>query len=612
MVSRHKNVDSIASPKIVKGKPQYHKATERNSDEPLLNILNPEPEHGHSKDFVMPNQHKKWYIWTRKSKTNKKDKVESKKSAINADRVIPTVFSEKTRDQKPKVSVGSASTTADAAGKAPGWQKRHRVAFVLTTVASTLLVLLGLFGGAAYAHQSIYQNKVFPGVSVWGQDVGGMNVVDVQKIITDKAKSYNIVIKGPDQDYRATVSDLGIIFNTDSMALSAYSRGRSGVWYDDYLTRARLLLTEVKWAPFQDFVRAKDLAISPSYNVNQEKLNAYLTKLSDNIKIQAQDSQVTVEGGKTQLKPAIYGRSVEYDTLKKAVLGSISGLTSDKIDVKTTVVKPAIVDNAAQDVMLQAQNVMSRAVILTYKGVEYRPNQDTVGSWISFTKNEGDVKYTLVVDQSKMASYFSFLGSKINIGATQRIVRVENGVKQTEAQAGADGLLVDSAILGQQIAATLPLQSSVRLEIPTYVDKFKTKYENVVIADWDKYIDINLTSQTMTACQRGGVNCRQWSVTTGKDGMNTPVGTHLVLGRNASFYMTGGTPGIDYYKVWVDTAVWFTSAGHAVHDASWRNGSFGGQDYHWNGSHGCVNSPDEAATYIFNWAPVGTPVVVHY
>jgi len=595
---KHNHVDGIISPaEVIETKA----ASAEVASELVLDRAKPAASSGGAGDFVVPA--KKWYIWTRTPKQESSEKTKTKSTK---------------KDKKPKKSwFAKEVETVEAevievADKNKFFKRHHKIALAITAITTTTIVLVGLLGGAVYAHQAIYQNKVFPGVTVWGEEVGGKSVKEVQQLITQKAKDYNIVIKGPDQDYKATVQDLGIIFNSDTMALSAYSRGRSDVWWDDYLTRARLLSTEIKWGPWQKFIRSSDLAISPSYTVNQEKLAAYVTKVADNIKIQAQDSEVTVAGGTMQLKPAIYGRGVELDKLKTLVLANITALETEKIDVPTVTVKPAIVDTAAQEVMVQAQNVMSRPVVLVYKGTEYRPNQDTVGSWISFTKNAGDTKYTLVVDKSKMASYFSFLGNKINVYSTQRIVRVENGVKQTEAQAGVDGTLVDTSLLGDQIAATLPNQPSVRLEIPTYVDKFKTKYENVVIADWDKYIDINLSTQVMTACEKGGVNCQQWSITTGDDNHPTPTGTFLVLGRNANFYMTGGTPGVDYYKVWVDHAVWFTSAGHAIHDAHWRNGSFGGQDYHWNGSHGCVNSPDAAAIFIYNWAGVGTPVIVHY
>lgn len=500
----------------------------------------------------------------------------------------------------------------DKIKKSPMFKRHHKIIMASCGLLLAIVAIVGVVGGGTYAQQAMYENKVFPGVVVWGQDVGGKSVAEVQQLITDKVKQYQITIKGPDQDYTATAADLGVNYETESMALGAYSRGRASSNMENYLTRARLLATKVSWAPWQRFIRASDLAISPSYTLNEEAFNAYLTKVADNIKINAQDSQVNVQAGQVQLKPAIYGREAKVDDLKKQIKSSIASFSTEQVAVETVSVKPTIIDTAAQEVMVQAQSVMTRPVVLTYGGVEYRPNQDTVASWISFIKNTGDAKYTLVVDPAKMKSYLDFLGTKINIYPVARKVRVENGVKETEITPGSNGTLVDTAALGKTISSLLPVQAAVTVAIPTYAAQFKTEYERVIIADWEKYIDINLSTQTMTACEKGGVNCRAWKVTTGNDGHPTPTGTFLVLGRNANFYMTGGTPGVDYYKVWVDHATWFTAAGHAIHDAHWRNGSFGGQDYHWNGSHGCVNSPDEAAIFIYNWAAVGTPVIVHY
>jgi len=523
--------------------------------------------------------------------------------------IEPEVTKKKTKKVKdPKLAQEIQETEA----KLSLFRRHHRKIMAVAGFLSALLLLTGIIGGGVYAQQAMYENKIFPGVMVWGIDVGGKSVSEVQQLVADKVKSYQVTIKGPDQDYTATATDLGVVYDSESMALGAYSRGRASSSAENYLTRARLLSTKISWEPWQKLIRADDLAISPSYVVDETKFNAYLTKIADNIKIAAQDSQVNVSAGQVQLKPAIYGREVKIEELKNQVKSLIAGFESEEVAVETISVKPAIIDNAAQEVMVQAQSVMKRPVVLTYNGVEYRPNQETVASWISFVKNTGDAKYTLVVDPAKMKSYFDFLGTKINVYPVNRKVRVENGVKETEISPGTSGTLVDTAQLGKSIAEKLPAQASVLIAIPTYVANFKTDYERVVIADWDKYIDINISTQTMTACEKGGVNCHEWKVTTGNDSHSTPTGTFLVLGRNANFYMTGGTPGIDYYKVWVDHATWFTSAGHAIHDAHWRNGSFGGQDYHWNGSHGCVNSPDDAATFIYNWAPVGTPVIIHY
>ena len=50
--------------------------------------------------------------------------------------------------------------------------------------------------------------------------------------------------------------------------------------------------------------------------------------------------------------------------------------------------------------------------------------------------------------------------------------------------------------------------------------------------------------------------------------------------------------------------------GEGLHDASWR-GTFGGQIYKKNGSHGCVNTPTAAMAIIFEQLNKGDTVVVY-
>ncbi len=47
---------------------------------------------------------------------------------------------------------------------------------------------------------------------------------------------------------------------------------------------------------------------------------------------------------------------------------------------------------------------------------------------------------------------------------------------------------------------------------------------------------------------------------------------------------------------------------YAIHGNYWRPLSYFGNI---NSSHGCVSMVDSEAEVIYNWAPVGTPVIVH-
>jgi len=63
--------------------------------------------------------------------------------------------------------------------------------------------------------------------------------------------------------------------------------------------------------------------------------------------------------------------------------------------------------------------------------------------------------------------------------------------------------------------------------------------------------------------------------------------------------------------------MWF-NGGDGIHDASWRAVYGPGTEYpHYDpygenvGTHGCVNVPYNAEVWLWNWTPVGTPVIVY-
>jgi len=49
--------------------------------------------------------------------------------------------------------------------------------------------------------------------------------------------------------------------------------------------------------------------------------------------------------------------------------------------------------------------------------------------------------------------------------------------------------------------------------------------------------------------------------------------------------------------------------GIGLHDATWRY-QFGGNIYKWNGSHGCVNMPLNAAKVVYENIDKSMPIIV--
>jgi lipoprotein-anchoring transpeptidase ErfK/SrfK len=96
-------------------------------------------------------------------------------------------------------------------------------------------------------------------------------------------------------------------------------------------------------------------------------------------------------------------------------------------------------------------------------------------------------------------------------------------------------------------------------------------------------------------------------VATGRDGMNTPTGNFQIYAKLPLQTMDGVTDG-KYWVVPNVPHVMYFSGGVALHGTYWHN-LFGTGA---RPSHGCVNLPLKSAAWLYEWAPVGTPVRVTY
>ena len=121
-----------------------------------------------------------------------------------------------------------------------------------------------------------------------------------------------------------------------------------------------------------------------------------------------------------------------------------------------------------------------------------------------------------------------------------------------------------------------------------------------------KKIIINRTAQTLRAYD-GDDLFMSLLVSTGLELTPTPTGTFSIFKKMPSRYMQGPIPGVsdDYYDLpGVPWDLYFTSGGAAIHGAYWHI-DFGNRH-----SHGCVNLLPDKAHELYDWADLGTVVVV--
>lgn len=122
--------------------------------------------------------------------------------------------------------------------------------------------------------------------------------------------------------------------------------------------------------------------------------------------------------------------------------------------------------------------------------------------------------------------------------------------------------------------------------------------------DDSKWIEIDLSDQRIYMKENENT-VGSFLVSTGK-WAPTPAGEWRIWTKLRYTRMQGGSQALGtYYNLPNVPYVMYYDRGYGIHGAYWHN-NFGHPM-----SHGCTNMKPEEAAIVFNWASVGTRVVVH-
>lgn len=121
-----------------------------------------------------------------------------------------------------------------------------------------------------------------------------------------------------------------------------------------------------------------------------------------------------------------------------------------------------------------------------------------------------------------------------------------------------------------------------------------------------KEIVVSISAQAMWAYENGGL-VRSSYVSTGTAEVpetTTPLGYWSILTKYEVEDMEGTINDQYYFVDDVPDVMYFDNLGNALHGTYWHN-NFGIPM-----SHGCVNLPLDVASWMYDWAPIGTAVSI--
>ncbi len=440
--------------------------------------------------------------------------------------------------------------------------------------------------------------RIYPGVSVAGHDLSFKTRAEALRTLQAVQTKRNFTLKVGDKVFTTTDAELGSNYDLVTTVNTAYSVGKSS------------------FLPiFGIFASERNGQLGLAYNLDLVKLKAFTSSVVESVGHDPINATLVINEGVITDQPDQDGLRIDQKALNQTIQSALSDGQDENITLKPEVEKADIQLADLAPTRTATEALLSKQIILTYNGKTFTADKNAIGHMIVFDiQVDSDGKKHLVakVSPEQVAGYVQSVANKIDIAPKNKVVTIANGTSSV-TQEGVDGLAVSQSPAIDAIVTALNNNQDVNFGLSASPVAFKTQtnaFGGIGGLDYPQYIEVSLRQQHLWAWQDGQVVFNA-PITSGASGagFGTVTGTFAIYAKERNRYLNGAQYGYNY-NVFVDYWMPFY-AGYGLHDADrWRS-SYGGSDFYYNGSHGCVNMSAGSAAFIYGWAPVGTPVWVH-
>ena len=339
------------------------------------------------------------------------------------------------------------------------------------------------------------------------------------------------------------------------------------------------------------------------FNVNEESLNEFLLSIDDlqeENMVEPQDAYLQLNGDKVEIISEVYGFKINFDEAYDFALTQIKEGATNIDFTSLFEIEPEILstDESLVENQNEINTLLETSITFVFSDATTEVlDGSTISTWIY--QDEDGLFY---FDESYIEEYVENLAE---------IVDEKNS-----------SIIFNATDIGE---ITLSVEDSLRPELDKDAEieliteaieagetcEIELVYDKEFVNNSNSYVELDITRQKVwlyvdDECLMES-DCVTGSVA---DGYSTPTGifylTYKTRGATLRGYNSDGSLSYaSYVEYWMPF-----NGGIGFHDASWRS-TFGGTIYQSNGSHGCVNMPEDNAEILYEYINESMPIFVY-
>ena len=461
---------------------------------------------------------------------------------------------------------------------------------------ASLVTLFAIFFGLGILLLTMslaYAETILPHTLINNANVGGLKTSAALNVVDRSFVNKQILkIKIKDEVIEEEAINLGVSYNIEQAVSDAFLRGKKGAW----LTQVTDLIGSI-------FI-TKNFVVSA--DINEDSLNTFVKENIETKITEPKDAYYEYKNNALVIVPDVDGKAIDINSLKKDISELAQNNNEQLIVAQVQQVSAEI---TAENLALYQDQIVS----LITKSVTVKADEKSLvfsdeqkATWYKLIKNGSS--FQIKVDKEAVTQSVKEIAKIFDLAMVKEQINTKNEL----LVAGRDGKAINQAQVITELLNSLAAQTDVQI---TAAVNTVPKEQKIISASSDgvvpavdtelKFVQIDLAHQKLYLFEnRELVN--SFTISSGKIGMATPKGVHQIYNKALRPYSK-------LYGLYMPYWSAITPDGlYGIHELpEWPNGYKEGESHLGIPvSHGCIRLGVGAAKYVYEWAPIGTAVVI--
>jgi vancomycin resistance protein YoaR len=286
---------------------------------------------------------------------------------------------------------------------------RISLSLIVLPLIDVVAILLGL---TLVTYEYLYMDRIYPGVSVFGTDLGGLTLAEAEIVLQQKFQDYQpvkLTLRYGERTWAVSPQEMGVSLDAKATAISVYVVGREGSTLNRLWDQGRTL-----W-----FGQAAPFTLLIDEGIG----TLYLSRLAQEINQPVHDAALVVHDFQVEAVPSQVGREVDIAATKQLIYQRIATLKGGPVDLVVHQTPPAIADVSQAE--FDAERILGSPLILRLPDegggeggeIAYTLDQTVLAEMLTLRqlkRDDGQVILAAGLDQDKLMAHLQELAKQID------------------------------------------------------------------------------------------------------------------------------------------------------------------------------------------------------